>query len=84
MSCTLMVHSIYVYECNALQTLVAEEEPHEDKPSNKKIFENKDKTLVSLRLSLASSLYASLLSSNESLKLPKGFAEKPYLPPDMI
>jgi hypothetical protein len=83
MSCTLMVHSIFVYQYNAVQTIVAEEEPHEDKP-NKKIFDNKDKSLLSLKLSLVSSLYASLLSSNESLKLPKGFVEKPYLPPDMV
>lgn len=83
MSCTLLVHSIFVYQYNAVQTLVAEEEPHEEKP-NKKVFDNKDKSLLSLKLSLISSIYASLLSCNESFKLPKGFAEKPYLPPDVI
>jgi hypothetical protein len=83
MSTITMVHSIFVYQYNAVQTLVAEEEPHEDKP-NKKVFDNKDKSLLSLKLSLVSSLYASLLSLNESLKLPKGFVEKPYLPPDVI
>jgi hypothetical protein len=84
MSCTLIVHSIFVYQCNALQTLVAEEEPHEEKPTNKKVFDNKEKSLVSIKLSLVSSLYASRLSLNESLKLTKGFAEKPYFPPDVI
>ena len=78
-----MVHSIFVYQCNAIQTLVAKEEPHEDKP-NKKVLDNKEKSLLSLQLSLISSFYASLLSCNESLKLPKGFAEKPYLPPEVI
>ncbi|HVK97338.1 MAG TPA: hypothetical protein VM368_05940 [Flavisolibacter sp.] len=84
MTGALLTQSIYAFKLNATQTLVAEEEPHEEKPTSKNSKTDlKDKYCSSLRFSSAKlNTLLNHISSSGYILVSKGYADKPYTPPD--
>src|SRR5690349_8770927 len=80
-----LAHGYLAFKLNATQTLLAEEETHDEKPVTKMKLDSKDhyhcfasfhKHLTDDRLKTSQRHFLIVLS--------KGFAVTPYLPPDMI
>ena len=83
-TCAVVAHPILAYQYSAIQTLIAEEENHEEKPGGKEAKDfSKDKlsfTSYLYRHALTSKLLSSIF--NSPIKYSKGFFDKPYNPPD--
>ena len=85
-SCAVIVQGVLAYETNLVQTLVAEEETHDDKPADKGSKSVSKEKYLSLHV-----LHAHLTSDKlhnstflTDLRYSKGFAQKPYMPPEAI
>ena len=82
----MIVQGVLAYELNMVQSLVAEEEPHDDKPSDKAgktVSKDKYLSIYSLHAHLTSDkLHNCTFLIN--LRYSKGFASIPYIPPDLV
>jgi hypothetical protein len=84
--CTVVAQGVLAYKLNAVQTLVAEEETHDSKPLGKAgKIDDKESYFYSLSLHQRSvSDQLNNASAANDLRYFKGFAQTPYLPPDVI
>lgn len=85
-SFAVIVQGVLAYELNIVQSLVAEEEQHDDKPSDKSgKNDSKEKyhSSYSLHAHLTSDKLHNCTWLND-LRYFKGFADKPFMPPDVI
>lgn len=83
MNFSVLTHGVMAFQLNVPQTLMAEEEPHEDHSQKSKT--DKEKNLLSYLLrSQSDSQKSALALTHFNLRLSKGFADKPYMPPEVI
>jgi hypothetical protein len=85
-TCAVIVQGVLAYELNMVQSLVAEEETHDDKPSDKG-----SKLDSKIKYFSTYSLHAHLTNDKLhnctfliNLRFSKGFASIPYIPPDVV
>lgn len=84
MNFSVLTHGVMAYQMNVPQTLLAEEEPHEDHSSKSK-SDGKEKHFLSYLLRSASDTHKTQLAlAHSNFKVSKGFADKPYMPPEVI
>lgn len=80
----LMTQGIFAYTNNAVQTLIAEEETHDDKPLQKQIKKDwKENYTSDYRLSMLSLIKKGIFAERHVFRCCKGFALIPYTPPDI-
>ena len=81
---SVLTHGVMAFQMNVPQTLLAEEEPHEDHSSKSK-SDGKEKHFLNYLNRSASDTYKSQLALAQSnIKVSKGYADKPYMPPEVI
>lgn len=80
-----LAHGYLAFKLNATQTLLAEEETHEEKPVAKMKIDFKDQyfSFASFHQHLTEDLLK-LSHRHYLIFLSKGYAGTPFLPPDMI
>lgn len=79
----MMTQGIFVYKMNNLQSLVAEEETHDDVPQKKVKVSDKQSFSSDIPVFSSSIFFHSTSIPHEPFfKFCKGFAVKPYTPPD--
>lgn len=80
-----LAHGYLAFKLNALQTLVAEEETHDEKPQGKGKAEIKPQYLSYIQFHTCASL-EQLKQSHHFLQvmLSKGYAGTPYMPPELV
>ena len=85
-SFAVIVQGVLAYELNMVQSLIAEEEPHEEKSSDKGSKNDSKEKYLSC-YSFHAHLVSDKLHNSTfiiSLRYSKGFALQPYMPPEAI
>ena len=80
-----LAHGYLAFKLNAIQTLVAEEETHDDKPQGKQKADIKDKYYSSFIFH--QHITADLLKAahlHYLIVLSKGYAGTPLMPPEVV
>ncbi|HEX6332699.1 MAG TPA: hypothetical protein VFZ78_00655 [Flavisolibacter sp.] len=82
MSCSVVAHGVLAYQFSAVQTLLPEEEPHSEKNDHKPAVNDRANLHYLLASLRQDELVKSFLEHTHFLT-SKGFADKPYTPPDL-
>ena len=85
MSCALVAHGVLAYQLCAVQTLLPEEESHQEKGNDTPVkSDSKDKLFSNHSiLNQMEERLTTLSLARVHLMISKGFADKPYTPPDL-
>jgi len=80
-----IAHGYLAYKYNALQSLLPEEETHDEKPQGKEKFEIKDQYLHPV-ISYQPTLFENLLTTQirQPLLLSEGYVGIPLMPPELV